>query len=74
MGEGARVLGELVALQQPDIGDPLHRPRAHVGGEFLVAEDGEALLQAELEPVPQVMRLPVQLWKYSWAMIASIAA
>jgi hypothetical protein len=25
--------------------------RAHVGGEALVAEDGEALLQRELEPV-----------------------
>ena len=25
--------------------------RAHVGGEFLVAEDREAFLQAELEPV-----------------------
>src|SRR3712207_6858280 len=31
--------------------DPLHGGRALVGREGLVAEDGEALLQAQLEPV-----------------------
>ncbi len=51
MGERACVLGELVRLEHPDIGDALHGRRALVGGELLVAEDGQAFLEAELEPV-----------------------
>ena len=51
MGEGAGVLGELPGAQLLDLLDPLHRLAAHVGGESLVAEDRQALLQAELEPV-----------------------
>ncbi len=52
MGEGAGVLDELAGAQFAHVLDALHGARAHVGGEFLVAEDGQALLQAELEPVP----------------------
>ena len=51
MGEGPRILRELGRAQGADIGDALHRARALVGRKFLVAEDGQALLQAELEPV-----------------------
>ena len=52
MGEGAGILGELPGAERPDFADPVDRPRAFVGREFLVAEDRQALLQAELEPVP----------------------
>ena len=51
MGEGAGILGKLVRLQQPDVGDALDRTRAHVGRKLLVAEDCQPFLQAELEPV-----------------------
>ncbi|MEZ5891262.1 MAG: hypothetical protein R3D52_14100 [Xanthobacteraceae bacterium] len=39
-----------------------------------IAKDGQAFLRQSWNQSRQVMRLPVQLWKYSWAMIASIAA
>jgi hypothetical protein len=51
MGEGACVLEELLGAQPGDVLDALHPARAHVGGEFLVAEDRQPLLEAELEPV-----------------------
>ena len=51
MGERPGILRELARLQRAHVGDALDRARAHVGGEFLVAEDGQAFLQAELEPV-----------------------
>ena len=51
MGHGAGVLRELDAAQKGDIADPADACRAQVRGELLVAEDGEALLQAQLEPV-----------------------
>ena len=51
MGEGARVLDELMRAQAPHVADPRHHARALVGGELLVAIDREAFLQAELEPV-----------------------
>ena len=51
MGQRASILGELRGAQDPHILDPLERRRAHVGGEALVAVDGEAFLQTELEPV-----------------------
>ena len=51
MGEGAGILGELMRLQHAHIEDALHRARAEVCGEFLVAEDGQPFFQAELEPV-----------------------
>ena len=35
----------------PHVLDALDGGGAHVGGELLVAEDGEALLERELEPV-----------------------
>jgi amino-acid N-acetyltransferase len=41
----------LVRLQHAHGGDALDRARARIGGEFLIAEDGEALFKAELEPV-----------------------
>jgi hypothetical protein len=51
MGEGAGVLDELVGAQAAHVADAFDRARALVGGKFLVAEDGEPFLQAELEPV-----------------------
>ncbi len=51
VGEGTGVLRELARHQGAHVADPLHAARAHVGGEFLVAEDGQPFLQAELEPV-----------------------
>ncbi len=74
MGERAGVLGELRGAQPANVGDALDRRRALVGGELLVAKDGQPFLQAELEQSRQVMRLPVQLWKYSWAMTPSMPA
>src|SRR5438067_3140944 len=51
MGERSRILRELIGPQPFDIGDALYRPRADIGGELLVAEDGQALLETELEPI-----------------------
>ena len=51
MRERPGVLGKLGGAQGAHIGDALHRARAHVGGEFMVAEDRKALFEAELEPV-----------------------
>jgi hypothetical protein len=51
MGQRARVLGELPGAQGLDVLDPLDGLAAHVGGKALVAEDGQAFLQAQLEPV-----------------------
>ena len=51
VGEGAGVLGELPQAQAFDVLDPLHRRPAHVGAERLIAEHGQAFLQAQLEPV-----------------------
>ncbi len=48
---GAGVLGKLGIAQQPDVVDALDRPAGHVGGELLVAKDGQPLLEGELEPV-----------------------
>ena len=50
--EGARVLGKLRRAQRAHVGDAFHGRGAHVGRKFLIAEDGQALLEAELEPVP----------------------
>ena len=46
--------------------------RALVGGELLVAETVRPSFRQSWNQSRQVMRLPVQLWKYSCAMIASI--
>ena len=51
MRQRAGILAELRRPQRPDIADPLHRPAALIGGEFLVAIDGETFLQRQLEPV-----------------------
>ena len=51
MGERPGVLGKLGGAQGAHIGDALHRARAHVAREFMVAKDREALFEAELEPV-----------------------
>ena len=55
MRHGAGVLGELRGAQGLDVFDALHRAgrrvAEHVGGKFLVAENGEAFLEGELEPV-----------------------
>src|SRR3546814_4990981 len=47
MGERAVVLRELARPQEPHVGDPLDRVRAHVGGERLVAEHGQPFLRSE---------------------------
>ncbi len=51
MGQRAGVLGELRAAQHPHVVDAGDGGRALVGGELLVAEDGQAFLQRQLEPV-----------------------
>ncbi|CAK0540513.1 Uncharacterised protein [Burkholderia pseudomallei] len=59
MGHRARVLGELELAQHAHVLDALDRARGgvvfgargHVRRELLVAEHGEAFLQAQLEPV-----------------------
>ncbi len=51
VGEGPGILDELMRAKRADVADPFDRARALIGGKFLVAEDGEAFLQAELEPV-----------------------
>ena len=51
MGERPGILRELAGAQAAHVLDPLHRRRSLVGGEALVAIDGEAFLQRKLEPV-----------------------
>ena len=51
MGERAGILGKLARAQGAHRIDALDGARALVAREFLVAKDGEAFLQAELEPV-----------------------
>ena len=51
MGERAVILAELTAPQRDHIADTRDRFGSHIGGELLVAEDGQAFLQAQLEPV-----------------------
>ena len=51
MSERPRILAELAAAQGEHVLDALDRGRAHVGTELLVAEDGQPLLEAQLEPV-----------------------
>ncbi len=72
MGERSTILGKLTGTQGFHIVDPLHGARAQVGGEFLVAEDGEPSFRQSWNQSRHVMRLPVQLWKYSCAMMDSM--
>ena len=51
MGQRTLVLGELAGAQRLDVLDPLHGVAALVRREALVAEDRQALLEAQLEPV-----------------------
>src|SRR3546814_13798062 len=51
MRERPGILRELRGAQHADILDPLNRRRSHRGRKALVATDGEAFLQAPLEPV-----------------------
>ena len=51
MRQRAGVLGELRRAQRAHVADALNRRGAHVSGKFLVAEDGQPLFEAELEPV-----------------------
>ena len=48
----AGVLGELRRAQRANVADALDRRRAHVAGKLLIAEDGQPLFEAQLEPVP----------------------
>ena len=51
MGERAGVLRELARAERPHVLDPLHRLATLLGGECLIAEDRQPLLETELEPV-----------------------
>ena len=51
MRERTCILLELRGAEQAHILDPLDRGRSLVGGELLIAEDGEPLLERELEPI-----------------------
>ncbi len=48
---GSGVFRELARHQVLDVADALDRARLHVGRELLFAEDGQALLERQLEPV-----------------------
>ena len=51
MRQRACIFGELRRAQRAHVLDPLDRRRSLVGREALVAEHGEAFLEAQLEPV-----------------------
>ena len=51
MAHGPRILAELLVAHEFDVVDALDRRVGQVGRESLVAVNGEALLQRELEPV-----------------------
>src|SRR5690606_765408 len=51
VGLGPGVLGELALPQRAHVSNALHAGAAPVAGEALVAVDGQALLQGELEHV-----------------------
>lgn len=52
MRHGARVLPELRVAQGGHFADTLHGGAVVVGHELILAEDREALLERQLEPVP----------------------
>lgn len=52
VGERAAIFRELLRFQVAHFGDALDGARALVGREFVVAIDRQALLEAQLEPVP----------------------
>ena len=77
----ARVLHELRRAQNGNVADALHGPgrgfAQHVGREFLIAEDREALLQRELEPVAKryaVARPVVEVFVADDALNAQVVA
>ena len=74
MSEWTGILDKLMRAQAAHILDALDRPRSLVGREFLIAEDGESLLEAELKPIAASDAVAGQLWKYSCATMASIEA
>src|SRR6476619_2829808 len=51
MSKRARVLRELTGLERAHVENAFDRPRPQIGGEFLIAEYGQPLFQAELKPV-----------------------
>ena len=51
MRHRAGVFGKLQPAHSAHVVDAVHRPRAEVGAELLIAEHGQPLFQAELEPV-----------------------
>jgi hypothetical protein len=72
VGEGARVLRELARTELLDVLDPLHRRGALIGREGLIAKTVKPSLRHSWNQSRQVIRLPVQLWKYSWATTLSM--
>ena len=51
MGQRAGILGKLRTPERTHVLDPAQGTRSDVGFEFLLAIDGQAFLEAELEPV-----------------------
>ena len=51
MRHRARILSELMCLQERDIFNPLHTARIHIGRELRIPEYREAFLKTELKPV-----------------------
>ena len=51
MGERSGIFAKLGGAQGQHIVDPLDRARTHIARELLVAEHGQPLFQAKLEPV-----------------------
>ena len=53
MRQRTRVFRELTGPKGADVGNPLHRGRAHIGREFLIPKNRQPFLQAELEPIAE---------------------
>ena len=73
MGEGTRVLDELMRAQAAHVADALDRRAERSSAENSWSRKTVSpSFRQSWNQSRQVMRLPVQLWKYSCAMIASI--
>jgi hypothetical protein len=69
------ILAELAGAQHHHILDPLHRMGPHVAAENCWSRKTVSpSFRHSWNQSRQVMRLPVQLWKYSCAITASIRA
>ena len=59
-------------IYAPHVLDALDGGGADVGGELLVAEDGESLLEGELEPVPACHAVARPGWWGWWEGVGGV--